>query len=64
MTGGLWQDHPFTLGAGIAQHGALFNELRAHGMCIQNEIERMSGGGVVSRHYLGPHPERAGEVQP
>ncbi len=44
--------------AGIAQHGARFNELRRRGFEIVNETKRGSDGRVLSRYWLRFDPER------
>ncbi len=51
---------PAIMAAGIAQHGARFNELRSHGFVIHNEIERAADGRVLSRYWLRFDPERDG----
>src|SRR5262245_33525389 len=45
------------MAAGIAQHGARFNELRARGFVILNELERSHDGRVLSRYWLRIDPE-------
>lgn len=52
---------PAIMAAGIAQHGARFNELRSRGFVIHNEIERAKDGRVRSRYYLHHDPECDGE---
>ena len=56
------QGRPLTLpeimAAGIAQHGARFNELRSRGFIITNKLERSSEGIVHSRYTLTFDPER------
>lgn len=51
---------PAIMAAGIAQHGARFNELRSQGFVIHNEIERAADGRVLSRYWLRFDPERDG----
>lgn len=48
---------PTIMQAGIAQHGARFNELRAQGLVIENELDH-SPGAVRSRYRLTFDPER------
>ena len=48
---------PEIMAAGIAQHGARFNELRARGFVIENRIDRVDGA-VHSRYWLQRDPER------
>jgi hypothetical protein len=54
------QDRPLELPsimqAGIAQHGARFNEIRARGFVVVNEIDR-DNGVVRSRYRLTFDPE-------
>ena len=54
---------PEIMGAGIAQHGARFNELRRRGFSIRNETERSHDGRVLSRYYLEHDPERDGGAE-
>ena len=49
---------PDIMGAGIAQHGARFTELRERGFVIENELERGSDGRVLSRYWLRSDPEQ------
>lgn len=49
---------PEIMGAGIAQHGARFKELRDQGFRIDNEMERSPEGVVCSRYWLTFDPER------
>jgi hypothetical protein len=49
---------PEIMALGMAQHGALFNELRSLGFEIRNEIERSADGRVLSRYSLAHDPER------
>jgi len=51
---------PELMAAGIAQHGARFNEIRARGFVIKNEMNRDGDGIVCSRYWLGFDPERDG----
>jgi hypothetical protein len=51
---------PDIIQAGIAQHGARFNENRSRGFVVVNEIER-NNGVVRSRYRLTFDPE--GEVR-
>jgi hypothetical protein len=46
------------MGAGIAQHGARFNELRSRGFVIQNELHRDDCGIVYSKYWLKYDPQR------
>ncbi len=52
---------PEIMAAGIAQHGARFNELRQRGFVIENELERAADGRVLSRYWLRYDPERDGQ---
>jgi hypothetical protein len=52
---------PEIMAAGIAQHSARFNEIRARGYVVRNEIERRNGL-VLSRYYLEHDPERDGSL--
>jgi hypothetical protein len=103
MKGGLWRDHPATLGqeqlvfqpgrkrthptqadvivqllrekralgkplelpeimaAGIAQHGARFNEIRSRGFVVENELDRDSSSVMHSRYWLRHDPEQDGQ---
>lgn len=58
------QDRPLELPsimqAGIAQHGARFNEIRARGFVVVNEIDR-DNGIVRSRYRLTFDPESEGQ---
>lgn len=51
---------PTIMAAGIAQHGARFNEIRVRGFVVENELERDSSGRVHSRYWLRFDPEREG----
>jgi hypothetical protein len=51
---------PEIMAAGIAQHGARFNEIRSHGFVVENELDRDSRGIVRSRYWLRYDPEQAG----
>jgi hypothetical protein len=51
---------PDIMGAGIAQHGARFNQLRSRGFVVENELKRDSSGSVHSRYRLRYDPERDG----
>jgi hypothetical protein len=51
---------PDIMALGIAQHGARMNELRSTGCVIENEMERDSEGGVLSRYWLRFDPDRDG----
>ena len=51
---------PSVMGAGIAQHGARFKELRDRGFEIDNEMERTANGVVLSRYWFRFDPERDG----
>lgn len=53
-------DLPAIMQAGIAQHSARFNEIRARGFVVENELERDSSGMVRSRYWLRFDPEREG----
>lgn len=48
---------PDIMGAGIAQHGARFKEIREQGFEIRNEMERTAEGLVLSRYWLTFDPE-------
>jgi hypothetical protein len=48
---------PDIMGAGIAQHGARFNELRSRGFVVENELDRDGRGSVHSRYWLRYDPE-------
>jgi hypothetical protein len=48
---------PAIMAAGIAQHGARFNELRSRGFVIENEITRR-GDVLHSCYWLRFDPER------
>ena len=48
------------MAAGIAQHGARFNELRSRGFVIQNELHRDASGRVHSNYWLKYDPEKEG----
>ena len=50
---------PVIMQAGIAQHGARFNEIRARGFVVVNETER-SNGAVRSSYRLTFDPESEG----
>lgn len=52
---------PDIMAAGIAQHSARFNEIRARGYVVRNEIDRRDGV-VLSRYYLEHDPERDGSL--
>jgi hypothetical protein len=43
---------PDIMAAGIAQHGARFNELRSRGFVIENELDRDGKGSLHSRYRL------------
>ncbi len=49
---------PAIMAAGIAQHGARFNELRSRGFVIENKTERGSDGRVLFRYFLKFDHER------
>src|SRR4051812_20429256 len=51
---------PEIMAAGVAQHGARFNELRSRGFQIENKLERDTAGRVLSRYFLRHDPERDG----
>jgi hypothetical protein len=51
---------PAIMQAGIAQHGARFNEIRSQGFAVRNETDRQ-GGAVRSRYWLEYDPEREGQ---
>ena len=42
--------------AGIAQHGARFNEIRSRGFEVENELDR-DNGAIRSRYVLKFDPE-------
>lgn len=48
---------PAIMQAGIAQHGARFNEIRSQGFTVRNETDRHNGA-VRSRYWLDFDPER------
>src|SRR4051812_45700033 len=48
---------PEIMAAGIAQHGARFNEIRSRGFIVENETARDSAGRIQSRYYLRFDPE-------
>ena len=48
---------PDIMSAGIAQHGARFNELRSRGFVVENELDRNGIGSVRSRYRLRYDPE-------
>lgn len=50
---------PDIMSAGIAQHGARFNEIRSRGFVVENELDR-DGGSVCSRYWLRYDPELDG----
>ena len=52
-------DLPAIMAAGIAQHGARFNELRSRGLVIENQMSR-EGGAIHSRYFLKFDPELEG----
>ena len=47
---------PEIMQAGIAQHGARFNELRSRGFEIENQLEHRDGA-ICSRYILNFDPE-------
>ena len=47
---------PTIMQAGIAQHGARFNEIRARGFVVENQTERTTSG-IRSRYRLMFDPE-------
>jgi hypothetical protein len=47
---------PTIMQAGIAQHGARFNEIRARGFVIENSLDR-TGGSIHSTYTLRLDPE-------
>ena len=50
---------PAIMRAGIAQHGARFNEIRARGFVVENNIER-TDGAIYSTYTLTFDPESEG----
>jgi hypothetical protein len=48
---------PDIMSAGIAQHGARFNELRSRGFVVENELDRDGRGSLHSRYRLRYDPE-------
>ena len=50
---------PAIMQAGIAQHGARFNEIRSQGFAVRNEIDRQRGA-VRSCYWLDYDPEQEG----
>ncbi len=53
---------PEIMQAGIAQHGARFNEIRRHGFTVENVTERTADGRVLSHYHLRHDPERDGSL--
>ncbi len=53
---------PEIMRAGIAQHGARFNELRARGFVIENDTTR-EAGAVRSQYWLRHDPEQDGHAE-
>lgn len=51
---------PEIMAAGIAQHGARFNEIRSRGFVIENKMNRDGNGVVCSRYWLRYDPEQDG----
>lgn len=51
---------PEIMAAGIAQHGARFNEIRSRGFVVENQLDRDGSGIVRSRYWLRHDPERDG----
>lgn len=49
---------PDIMAAGIAQHGARFNEIRGRGFQVENQLERAEDGRTLSRYFLRHDPER------
>jgi hypothetical protein len=49
---------PEIMQAGIAQHGARISELRERGFLIENDLERLPDGRVLSRYWLRHDPEQ------
>jgi hypothetical protein len=47
---------PAIMQAGIAQHGARFNEIRSRGFEVENELDR-DNGVIRSRYVLKFDPE-------
>ena len=58
---GLALELPTIMQAGIAQHGARFNEVRRRGFAIQNELVHDCSGVVRSRYWLKFDPEKDGK---
>jgi hypothetical protein len=52
---------PTIMAAGIAQHGARFNEIRSRGFVVENELDHDSRGTVRSRYWLRHDPEEDGQ---
>jgi hypothetical protein len=52
---------PEIMSAGIAQHGARFNEIRSRVFVVDNELNRESSGVVRSSYWLRHDPERDGQ---
>jgi hypothetical protein len=48
---------PAIMAAGIAQHGARFNEIRSRGFVVENQLER-ANGRMLSRYWLRFDPEQ------
>lgn len=59
--GGRPLELPEIMAAGIAQHGARFNEIRSRGFVVENQLDRDSRGVVRSRYWLRYDPERDGQ---
>jgi hypothetical protein len=49
---------PEIMAAGVAQHGARFNEIRSRGFVVENELDRDGRGFTRSRYWLRYDPER------
>ncbi len=52
---------PAIMAAGIAQHGARFNEIRSRGFHVENKLSRDSAGRIHSSYFLTRDPERDAE---
>ena len=52
---------PEIMAAGIAQHGAPFNEIRSRGFIVENQTLRDSLGRIQSRYFLRSDPETEGQ---
>jgi hypothetical protein len=49
---------PEIMNAGIAQHGARFNEIRSRGFTVENVVSRATDARVLSHYYLRYDPDQ------